>query len=186
MNNKIDTASLFNEISQVFKKHGLPKGVGFVPNKINISLERKDDSNFNLLYEEFFTYLPNELLDASRENAINLLQNFGIQNERITKIENGVQVILEGDSQILYFPIIELMLQDKTILKKITPFCKEIKSSLNKLSELFELTYDIQSLNHVQLVNYLENIKKILDNNPEIQIEIEEIVNRYTQKINQD
>ncbi|MBM3291657.1 hypothetical protein FJY84_03160 [Candidatus Bathyarchaeota archaeon] len=186
MNNKIDTASLFNEISQVFKKHGLPKVVGFVPNKINISLERKGDSNFNLLYQEFFTYLPNELFEASRENAINLLKNFGIKNEKITKIDNGVQVVIEGDSHILSFPIIELMLQDKTILKKTTPFYKEIKSSLNKLSELFELTYDVQSTQHVQLENYLENVNKILDDNPEIQIEIEEIINKYTKKLNQE
>jgi hypothetical protein len=185
MSKKINAVSLFNEINQVFKKYGLPRGIGFVPNKININFERKNESLFSLIYEEYFTYLPDELLDDSRENAIDFLKKFGVPSDSIIKFDKGVQVKLEGDVHIIDFPILELIIQNKNFINDMSSLCDEVKSSLTKLTELFELTYDIKSEDHLTLVNYLGHVRKILEDNPEIQLEIEEIVKKYTQILDQ-
>ncbi|MBN1683431.1 hypothetical protein JW865_07765 [Candidatus Bathyarchaeota archaeon] len=179
MNNKIDIVSLFNEINQIFKKYNMPKMIGFIPDKINIFLERENNSSFSLIYEEFFTYLPKELLDLSRKNAIELLTKVGIPSEKITSLDKGIQVKITGDAKIIQFPILELILQDKKINKNSKSFCEDLIKSINNISEFYELIYSTNIEESISLVDYIEDISNNIEKKPEIQQEIEKIVKKY-------
>ena len=51
-----DLEAMFKEIETIHKKYGIPKAMGFVPDKLEITLERKEIDKFNLTYSEFFNY----------------------------------------------------------------------------------------------------------------------------------
>ena len=42
----IDMEGKFKEIEMVYKKYGIPKGMGFVPDRLEIILERKAIDKF--------------------------------------------------------------------------------------------------------------------------------------------
>ena len=64
---------MLDEIRAVRDKYGLPKGIVFVPDKLEISLKRNSYDSFHLSYKERFEYLPNEILDIVVPISINLL-----------------------------------------------------------------------------------------------------------------
>ncbi len=114
---RIDTGSLFKEINEVFKRYGVGRGVGFVPDRLEIKFERDASGSCSLVYREFFTYLPPEVMEVATGNAVEFLSGMGVPRERIKPLDSGVEVTLEGDAKIAYFPILEMLIQDREIAK---------------------------------------------------------------------
>ena len=108
-----DLESMFREIELIYKKCNMPKTMGFVPDKLEIILERKETDRFDLTYNEFFNYLPNDIRNIAIEQAMQLLRQIGFSMEKMSRIGNGVKVQISGDFQILHFPIIEILIQSK-------------------------------------------------------------------------
>jgi hypothetical protein len=54
----VDLETMFNEMKTIKEKYNIPKGMLFLPDKIEIILEREETNNFNLTYSESFNYLP--------------------------------------------------------------------------------------------------------------------------------
>lgn len=129
---RLNLEAMFKEIETIYKKYGLPKGMFFVPDKLEIILERKGIDKFDLTYSEFFNYLPDHALNIAMETTIQFMSQIGFPPEKIIRTENGVKVQTSGDFQIAFPPIIEILLQNKG--KDL-----EIKSILDSISKIYEI-----------------------------------------------
>ena len=69
----LDAGSLFSEINTVFKKYGVGKGVGFVPDRLEVVMDRATSGACTLIYREFFTYLPPDVMELAMGNAVEFL-----------------------------------------------------------------------------------------------------------------
>lgn len=185
LGNSSKTDSLFKEIKEVFRRYGLEHGLGFVPDILNIHFERKPNSLVKLRYKEEFTYLPQEVLSVAVDNAVLFLNEVGIPKEKMTIQEKGIEVEIEGDIQIIQFPILELIIQDTEIFNRIDITLNNIQKSIKNLSELldFAWTYDPDLENRWK--STLVKLDKIIQDHPEMQTDIETIIEKYTKnKIN--
>ena len=113
--NLVDLEGMLNELKRVREKYSLPKGIIFVPDKMEISVQRTSYGNFRLVYEEFFTYIPNLVVGAVITSTINMLTQIGLPKESITRINrNGVRLELSGNLyKIIGCILSELLIQQK-------------------------------------------------------------------------
>jgi len=182
LSGRVDTGSLFREINDVFKRYDLGKGVGFVPDRLEVTMERAASGACTLVYREFFTYLPPEVMAVAMGNAIEFLSGMGIPRERIKPLESGVEVTLEGDARIAYFPILEMLIQDRDISGNIDSALDSLKNSIHSLMELFEFAWCWDAASEEMWRTNIAKLSEIISENPEMQGEIEKIVKRYTGK----
>lgn len=174
---QIDLESMFEEIASLYKRYGISKNIGFVPDKLEIVLERKDVDKFNLTYSEYFNYLPTHIQQIAIEQTIHLLQQIGI-TERIERVDNGVKVKISGDFPIVTFPIAEILIQNKNNGSEI----KKILDSLQKNYQLFTTFFDFQWKWDDETENKIKKLIKISTEHPSISSEIDAIVNKYSIK----
>ncbi|MCX6654550.1 MAG: hypothetical protein NTY03_05450 [Candidatus Bathyarchaeota archaeon] len=139
MSGYVDTGSLFGEINEVFKRYGVGKGVGFVPDRLEVTMDRATSGVCTLVYREFFTYLPPEVMAVAMGNAVEFLSSIGIPRERIKPLDSGVEVTLEGDARIAYFPMLEMLIQDKGLGGNVDSALDSLKGSIHSMMELFEI-----------------------------------------------
>jgi hypothetical protein len=177
---RVDTESLFREINEVFKRYGVVKGMGFVPDRLEISFERATSNVCALIYREFFTYLPTDVMALATSNAVNFLSNLGVPKEKITTLEKGVEVRLEGDARITYFPILEMLIQDRNIFSNLDSVIDSLKGSIGSLMGLFDFSWGWDTKAEERWSSSLAKIDEIIESNPGMQSEIEEIVKRHS------
>jgi hypothetical protein len=180
MSGRIDTSSLFGEINKVFKRYGLEKGLGFVPDRLEISMKRISHDGFALTYREFFTYLPLDVMEVATGNAVEFLDRLGVPPEKITRLANGVEVTLEGDAKIAYFPVLEMLIQDREIAQNIEVALEAFKGSIASLLELFDFNWDWSPEAEEKWKSNIARLSEIIEANPEIESEIKVLVNRYS------
>lgn len=180
----VDFVKMFEEIKAIRAKYGMRKGTWFVPDKLEISVQRISYDNFHLSYKEFFNYLPNHILNIVLPSSINLLVQVGIPRERIKRIEdNGVG--MELDANLL--PIVSCILTELLIQKRLTD--NEISSlfgAVQKIRKVFtdfsELEFEWNNEAKSRFYNSLGDLTRIIQEHPSALVEIEEIVKRYTQQ----
>jgi hypothetical protein len=102
---------LFQAIHDLYHQYQVPKLLGFVPDRLDITVTRQPNNQFALRYTERFLYLPDYALDAARDNAIQLLQQLRLPIDTIQPVDKGVQLQLTSDARIIWHLIIELMMQ---------------------------------------------------------------------------
>ena len=102
---------LFKAIRDLYHKYQLPKMLGFVPDRLEITITRQPDHQFALQYTERFLYLPDYALDAARDNAIQLMQQLQVPIDTIQPVDKGVQLKLTSDTRLIWHLIIELLMQ---------------------------------------------------------------------------
>ncbi len=51
MSGHVDASSLFREINDVFKRYGVGKGVGFVPDRLEMTMDRAASGACTLIYQ---------------------------------------------------------------------------------------------------------------------------------------
>jgi len=171
---------MFNEINEVFKRYGVTRGLGFVPDRLDITTERRANGSIHLLYRERFTYLPVEVLEIALENAVSFLIQFGAPKETIKILSDGVEVELEGEIGLTRFPILELMIQDRLFVEETEKTCKDVQSSLRSLMNLFDIAWDFSPEVQKKWSNTLGKLGILIEEHPEMQTEIEEIVKKYS------
>ena len=176
----VDTGALYSEINAIFRKYGLEKGLGFVPDKLEVNMERSRNGAVSLVYREFFTYLPPEVMETAVGNSVDFLAGMGIPKERVKILESGVEVRLGGDARIVYFPILEMLIQDREIASRIDSVCRSIRESLAGLSGLFDFAYAWDTESEARWRNGVARLSEVIAGNPEMQREIEELVRRRT------
>ena len=177
---RVDAGSLFREINEVFKRYGVGRGVGFVPDKLEVKLERSDSGTCSLVYREFFTYLPPEVMEVAMGNAVEFLSGMGVPRERIKSLDSGVEVTIEGDARIAYFPILEMLIQDRGIAKNLDLALDSMKTSIRSLTELFDFAWAWDSASEEMWRSNVAKLNEIIEKNPGMQEEIEAIVKRHS------
>jgi hypothetical protein len=178
----VDASSLFGEINDVFKRYGVGKGVGFVPNRLEMTMDRAASGACTLIYREFFTYLPLDVMALAMGNAVEFLGSLGVPKEKIKPLEGGVEVTLEGDARIAYFPMLELLIQDRGVAGNIDSALDGLKGSIRTLMELFDFAWGWDSVSEAMWRSNIEKLDEVIKANPGMQGEIEEIVKRHTGK----
>ena len=177
---RVDTGSLFKEINEVFKRYGVGKGMGFVPDRLEVKLERAASGTCSLVYREFFTYLPPEVMEVAMGNAVEFLSGMGVPKERIKPLDSGVEVTIEGDARITYFPILEMLIQDREIANNLDPALDSMKVSIHSLKELFDFAWVWDSASEEMWRSNIAKLNEIIKENPGMQAEIEAIVKRHS------
>lgn len=175
----MDFKTLFKEINQVLHEYGIKKGIGFVPDQLDINLTRKNGA-YQLRYVEKFTYLPDEIRTAAIDNAVTLLHNMGIQEQSIETHETGVKVTITGDHRILQFPILELLIQNPNIEDTLPQQLDEINKTVESLTKSLAFHWSIDEETHTEIENSITDIAEILEENPDIQRKIQEIMKKHT------
>jgi hypothetical protein len=177
---RVDTSSLFKEINEVFKRYGVGRGMGFVPDRLEVKLERAASGTCSLVYREFFTYLPPEIMEVAIGNAVEFLFSMGVPKERIKPLDSGVEVTIEGDARIAYFPILEMLIQDREIAKNLDPALDSMKTSIRSLKDLFDFAWTWDSASEEMWRSNVAKLNEIIEVNPGMQAEIEAIVKRHS------
>jgi hypothetical protein len=121
-------------------------------------------------------------MELAMGNAVEFLAGLGVPPERIKRLDGGVEVTLEGDAKIAYFPILEMLIQDRGIAKSLDPALAGLKSSISSLGELFDFAYGWDAASEELWRNNIERLSAIIEENPGMQGEIEEIVKRHSKR----
>jgi len=179
LSGRVDADALFREINEVFKRYGVEKGVGFVPDRLEITFERATSNVCALVYKEFFTYLPPDVIEVATSNAVDFLSNLGVPREKIILLEQGVEVRLEGDARIAYFPILEMLIQDRDISRNLDPVIDSFKGSIRSLLGLFDFSWGWDDVTEKRWRSSLAKLDEIIEANPGMHSEIDEIVKRH-------
>jgi hypothetical protein len=182
LSGRVDAGSLFREINKVFKRYGVGKGVGFVPDKLDVTMKRATSGTCTLIYREFFTYLPPEVMAVAMGNAVEFLSSIGIPREKIKPLDSGVEVTLEGDARIAYFPMLELLIQDRGIAGNVDSALDSLKGSIHSIMDLFEFAWNWDTASEEMWRNNIAKLNEVISANPGMQGEIEEIVKKHTGK----
>ena len=180
-NEDFDIENVFEELETLYQKYDLPKMHLFLPNKLEINLERKGINEFNLVYREFFDYLPDTIQKIAIEITIQILKMI-YKGINITRIENGIMIQMSGDYQVAYSPIIEILFQNKYYETNIKSHYDEINKHMQIYSRFFILNWECNKEAEQELYKYLEKIRTIFEKNPSIQSEIENIFKKYQNK----
>ena len=178
----VDAGSIFREINEVFKRYSVGKGVGFVPDRLEVTLERAASGVCTLVYREFFTYLPPEVMEVAMGNAVEFLSGMGVPRERIRQLDHGVEVSLEGDARIVYFPVLEMLIQDRGIMGNMDAAFDSLKGSIRSLMELFDFAWGWDSASEEMWRSNIAKLNEVIEENPGMQSEIEEIVKKHSGK----
>lgn len=180
---RVDFVKMFDEIKAVKRKYGMRKGIWFVPDKLEISVQRISYNSFHLSYKEFFNYLPNHILNIVIPTSISLLVQIGIPRERIRLIDNN-GVGMELDTNLL--PIVSCILMELLIQKQLKD--NEISflfGAVQKVRKAFtdfsELEFEWNSETQKRFSDSLGDLTRIIQEHPSALAEIEAIVKKYTQ-----
>jgi len=181
----VDLKNMFKEMSIVREKYGIPKGVIFVPDKLEISIQRISYDNFHLSYKEFFNYLPNHLLDVVTLTTTNFLVQVGVPREWITRIgENGIGLELDANFFRMASAVLpELLIQRRFEDIEISSFLKSIEENRKMFADFSELEFEWNSEIENKFYSNLNDLSRIMQENSSARIELEAIVKKYTQPI---
>lgn len=179
----VDFESMLKEMKGLKDKYSLPKGMLFVPDKLEISLQRISYDNFHLSYKEFFNYIPDLLLDVVITTSINALVQMGMPRKWITQIDrNGVGIEADGNFRLIASCILpELLIQKRLEEAEISSFLSLVARSRKAFTDFFELEFEWNSETEEKFQDNLDNSIRVMQEHPSIVKEMEAIVKKYTQ-----
>jgi septation ring formation regulator EzrA len=89
-------------------------------------------------------------------------------------------VELEGEIGLTRFPMLELLIQNRHVGEEAEQTCEDIQSSLRSLMNLFDIAWDFSPEVEKKWRNTLGKLSILIEEHPEMQTEIEEIVKKYS------
>lgn len=181
----IDIEGMFNELKSVREKYKLTNSILFIPDKLEIAVQRTSYDNFELVYKEFFTYLPEKALNVVIPNSINMLTQIGIPRESITQINsNGVKLELSGNLiKIMAVILSELMIQKRMKEEEeISKVFKVVQKVTKLLSNLSEFEYKWNEEIAKRYFDILDKLFKVVQEHPSVVREMQAIVDKYTKQ----
>lgn len=173
----VNIKGMFEEIGAVNRKYGVPKTMGFIPDRLEIVLERKGD-RFNLSYTEFFNYLPPEVLEAAKENALQLIQQLGVP-QKITRLERGVGVQMDGDLRVVLFVMMELLLQNKNIQADLEPVLDALRTNVQTWFDFSDIHWDWKEETENKYKEFIATLERVVQEQPSYESEINAVVKKY-------
>lgn len=178
----VDIESMFREIKTLREKYNMPKGMLLVPDRLEICVQRVSCENFDLSYKEFFNYLPNQMLDLVIPNSINVLVQIGVPRELITRIGNGVSLELSGNfSEILAMILPELLIQKRFEDDELSTLFNFVQKARKSFVEFSDFEYEWNSEVKKRFYDILNDLFRVVQQYPSALVELEAIVNKYTQ-----
>jgi len=176
---------MLDEMRAVREKYGLPKGILFVPDRIEISLKRNSHDNFHLSYREYFDYLPNLVLDLVLPVTINMLVQTGIPRERIERIaKNGVGMELDGNALMVMGLILsELSMQKRFSEEETTNLTNSIARLRRAFTDFSDLEFEMNDEIAQRYLSILQQTGVFVMANPSFVSEMEVITKKYAASI---
>lgn len=162
----VDISSMFKELQEIYQKYGLPKGMGFVPDKLEITLQRHEGDRFELTYSEYFSYLPTEVFDIAIENVTQFFQKMGLLPEPIDHPQNGVKVHMNGDFRVALFVMLETLLQNRNVKSELRHHMDLLATYLETYSNLFSFHWDFEEETRRKWSDYLTTLDRVEQENP--------------------
>jgi hypothetical protein len=178
----IDLEAMFNEMKTIKEKYSIPKGMIFLPDKIEVILEREGTNNFNLTYSESFNYLPEHVLNVAKESAIQFIQLIGLPLKKVFQTEKGVELQISGDFNVASLPIIEILLQSETNEQTIKDVFEIVCKVYQMFSQLFKFYRHWDANTEIEFNNWIMALNRIKQEYSSFFSEIEEVVKKYTFK----
>ena len=176
----VDFEAMLREIKAVYEKYGIPRGIGFVPDKLEISFQRIEPNKFSLIYEESFSYLPDYALNFAIQEAIQILQQLGLPISNIIRLEKGIRIELTADlSVVASFIISEFLIQEPLEESKFLTIVNSAKKSKEIFADFLDLNLSWDENTANRFNKLLQKLAKTTREHPAMQSEIKEIVKKY-------
>jgi hypothetical protein len=176
---------MLDELRAIREKYGLPKGILFVPDRIESSIKRNSYDNLHLSYKEYFDYLPDMVLDLVIPLTINMLVQTGLPRERIERFaKNGVSVELDGNADsILGTLLSEILIQKRFNEEDIAKIVRIITRTRKALVDTSELEFEWNEEIGARYFDLLAQMGRVIQNNPSMLSEMEEVRKKYSDSI---
>lgn len=178
-NNENNFEKMVKDLAEVRAKYGLPKQIGLVPDRIEVSIDRKDLDAFEVNYSEYFNYLPQDVLSQALQDAVNILRQMGIKPENITMSKNSVHTVLCGNFPVLMQPLSEILFQHYNIEKDLDWIIEFLKININAFLNMMELRYVFNNETERELRKIRSEYTIKIFENPNILLEINEIMEKF-------
>ena len=176
-----DFEGMVNEIVTVKEKYGFPKAMYFVPDKLEITLQRMGEDKFSLDYQETFSYLPPLFLGRAIQNVVNFMSQSGVPKENITVLDNGVKLKLTGSFVLIASCILfEILIQKRTEESEIISLTDSFIKTHKMFSRLSDFYWNWNNDIAKKFESLTEKIYRIMLDHPSARSEIEAIARKYT------
>lgn len=174
---------MVDEMRKLREKYAMPKSVLLVPDKLEIQVQRIAYDRFHLSYKEYFSYLPNEILNLVVPATMNIMSQIGVPKEKVTRIaENGVGMEWDGDFSIIAGAVLsELLLQKRFKEDETISFFSTVARTVKALNEFSNVEFDWNSEIQERYYDTMEKIFEIVQAHPMLSSEIEAIVKKCSQ-----
>jgi len=173
----VDMKDMFREIGEINRKYGVPKTMGFVPDRLEITIVRGGDT-FDLTYTEFFNYLPADVLEEAKNNALQLIQQLGILRE-VTNLERGVRVQMRSDFRVVPFVMMELLVQDKNVQADLEPILNALRMNTQMWLSFGDIHWDWKEETENKYREFIATLERVVEEHPSYTSEIEAVIEKY-------
>jgi len=173
----VNIKGMFREIEEINRKYGVPKTMGFVPDRLEIVLQRRENE-FDLTYTEFFNYLSDDVLETAKDNVAQLLQQMGIP-QKITVLEKGVRVQMRSDSRVTLFPMMELLVQNKNVGSELEQILASLRSNAQIWLDFSDFHWDWRGETENKYKGFIATLEKIMEEHPSYASEIQAVIEKY-------
>jgi len=178
-NNEYDLEMMVKDLAEVRAKYGLPKTIGLVPDRIEVTIDRKDLDKFEVNYSEYFNYLPQNVLSQALQDTVNMLMQLGVNPENITTSEKGVHTVSNGDFSVLMYPLSEILFQHYNIEKDMDWIFECLKVTINTFLSMIESRYVFDNETEREIEKIRSEYNEKIFENPNIMLEIHEIMEKF-------
>jgi hypothetical protein len=176
-----DLEKMFEEMRDLCKRYNVPRGMLFVPDKIEIRVQRLGEDKFSLVYQESFDYLPSNILDLVVPLTIGALVRIGFESGCIRRTDrNGIRVESTGSLLDIAGGIFsEVLIQRKLEEGEVSSLFDDIAKTRRAFADLYELEFKWDEEVERRYNDNLQNLARITEEHPSIQAELEAISNKY-------
>jgi len=177
----IDFEGMVNEIVSVKEKYGIPKAMYFVPDRLEITLQRIGEDKFSLDYQETFSYLPPLYLGLAIQSVVNFMNQVGIPKENITVLDDGVKLKYVGSFVSTVSPVLlEILIQKRTEESEIVSIIEGLVKTHKVFSRLSDFHRNWNNDIAKKFEGFIEKIYRIMLDHPSARSEMEAIARKYT------
>jgi hypothetical protein len=182
---------MVDEMRKLREKYAMPKNILLVPDKLEIQVQRIAYDRFYLSYKEYFSYLPNEILNLFVPATMNIMSQIGVPKEKVTRIaENGVGIELDGNLSIIAGAVLrELLIQKRFNEDETVSFFSTIARTVKALNEFSNVEFEWNSEIEKRYFDTMMKLSEVIQAHPTLSSEIEAIVkecSKSNQTLNSD
>jgi hypothetical protein len=172
---------MIKEINAIKEKYKIPKGMLFMPDRLEFSVKRTGYNKLHLVDREFFDYLLSYACFAIIPFTINALVQFGIPEQKIERIgENGVQIVIDGNVLTCTATVVsEMLAQKKYQEEDFEKLRKGLKSNIETLTQMSDQVFDWNEESFKQFSNTMSLMVEISKNHPEINQEMMTVIEKH-------